>query len=61
MGQVLINARVYLRNLFCKFQVKYCERSLIAVSLFLDYLLFLVVMRQKEINCFKAFSKRQTK
>ena len=58
MGQVLINARVYLRNLFCKFRVKLCERSLIEVSLFFDYFLFLVVMHQKEINCFEVFSKR---
>ena len=61
MKQDLKNARVQLRNSFRKFPVKQCHQSLIAVSLFLDYLLFLVVMRQEEINCCEAFSKRQIK
>ena len=61
MRQDLKNARVQLRNSFCQFPVKHCDWSLIAVSLFLDYLLFLVVMRQEEINCCEAFSKGQIK
>ena len=61
MGQMLINARVYSRNLFCKLELNNVNDLLLQCYYFLIIFYFFVVMRQKEINCFEVFSKKQIK